>query len=311
MKKIVTIGGGSGQPELLRALKKYPYRLSALVSMMDNGGSSGVLREEVGVLPPGDLRRSIVALADASVESDWHSLWEERDAQGHAFGNVALVEKTQELGDMQLAADWFLQQMDSEHEAICSTLEPTDLAADFSDGTHVIGEHEITVPTASTRQIDAQIERIELVPVVEAAPRAFQAIKSADVIVLSMGDVFTSVIPVLLLEGITDTIAERQQIAKIPVIVVCNRTTKLGETHGFSMKQLVDTFAFYLDPGTVTHAIVDSYAVPVPGSTERFSEAAIDPAIAVTRIDLSDEQNLAVVSGAKAAKAIHDILGTL
>ncbi len=311
MKKIVTIGGGSGQPELLRGLKKYPYTLSALVSMMDNGGSSGVLREELGVLPPGDLRRSIVALADASVESEWQAVWEERDAQDHARGNLALVEKTQELDNMQLAADWFLQQMQSPHEAICSTLEPTDLAADFSDGTHVIGEHEINLPSASVRQPDAQIERIELVPVVEAAPRAFQAIKSADAIVLSMGDVFTSVIPVLLLDGLTEAIAERQQIARIPVIVVCNRTTKAGETHRFSMKQLVETFSFHLDPGILTHAIIDSYVVPVPNATERFAEADIAAAIAVTRVDLSDEQNLAVVSGAKAAKAIHDILAAL
>ena len=311
MKRIITIGGGSGQPELLRALKKYPYKLSAIVSMMDNGGSSGVLREERGVLPPGDLRRSIVALADPSVESDWHHSWEERDSDGHAVGNIALVEKTEELGNMQLAADWFLHQMDSPHEAICSTLEPADLAADFSDGTHVIGEHEITELSASTRTADAELERIEIVPVVPAAPRAFEAIKSADAIVLSMGDVFTSVIPVLLLEGLTEAIAQRQQLARIPVIVVCNRTTKAGETHGFSIKQLMDTFAFYLEPGTLTHAIVDSYEVPVPETSERFTEAEIGSDSVVHRVDLSDEEHLAVVSGAKAAKAIHDILGTL
>ncbi len=309
MKKIVTLGGGSGQPELLRALKQYPYRLSALVSMMDNGGSSGVLREEHGVLPPGDLRRSIVALADAGVESDWHALWEERDSDGHALGNLALVEKTHEFGNMQLAADWFSQQMDSPHEAVCSTLEPADLAADFSDGTHVIGEHEISEPSASVRDAHAELERVEIIPVVPAAPRALEAIKSADAIVLSMGDVFTSVIPVLLLDGLTEAIAQRQQLARIPVIVVCNRTTKLGETHGFSIKQLVDTFTFYMEPGIVTHAIVDSYEVPVPEGSEQFVETPVDSTIAVVRTDLSSEDNFAVVSGPKAAKAIYTLLG--
>ncbi len=307
-KRIVTIGGGSGQPELLRALKQYPYRLSAIVSMMDNGGSSGILRDEEGVLPPGDLRRSITALADESVAADMSTAWEERDEAGHAAGNIALVEKTHEFGDMQLAADWFLQEAQSEHEAICSTLEPTDLVADFSDGTRVFGEHEIDVPEASRRDPNARIEYLSLEPVVSAAPRAFQAIKSADAIVLSMGDVFTSVIPVLLLEGLNEAIADRQALARIPVIAVCNRTTKLGETHGFSMKQLLDTFALYLEPGILTHAIVDSYSVPVPETAEAFSVEDMDTPISISRVDLSDENNAAVVSGSKAAKAIHAIV---
>lgn len=310
MKHIVTIGGGSGQPTLLRGLTQFPYQISALVSMMDNGGSSGILRRERGVLPPGDLRRSIVALAANELESVWNDAWEQRDEEGHAMGNLALLEKATELGDMQQAADFFLKEMQSPHAAICSTLELTDLAADFSDGSHVIGEHAIDVPADSDRDPYARLTALTLAPSVPAADSAVQAIATADAIVLSMGDVFTSVIPVLLLSGLTEAIAARQAVASIPVIAMCNRTTKFGETHGFTAGDFIDTFQQYLGAATLTHMIMDSYAVPVPNGTEAVQDTVGDNnQVHVTRVDLSDPDNQAVVSGAAAAQAIHQLIG--
>lgn len=314
MKRLVTFGGGKGQPELLRGLVQYPVHISAVVSMMDNGGSSGVLREQEHVLPPGDLRRCIAALADD--ESAVLAQWEKRDDADHAAGNLALVEKTKELGDMQKAADFFLHefaplrfahakdaQQNNEQtvEAICVTLEESHITAKFSDGTTAFGETEIDEWEQSERAKNAILESIKLSPVPAVNPRVVEAIHAADAIILSMGDVYSSVIPNVLVEGVTQAIAE----AKVPVIAVCNRTTKQGESHNFTTADFARVFEQYIQPASLHAMIADNFTLPVP---EGFQPTRVMPLenshIAFVTADIADAQKPQAVSGMLAAKEI-------
>nr|NLA06507.1 uridine diphosphate-N-acetylglucosamine-binding protein YvcK [Bacillota bacterium] len=233
--KIVVVGGGTGLSTLLRGLKEFTGNLTAIVTVADDGGSSGRLRREMGVLPPGDIRDCLVALADS--EPLMARLFEYRFPEGdptglggHAFGNLFIATMSAITGDFDEAVKESSRVLAVRGRVLPSTLENVALVAQCQGGQVVCGES--TIGRCSTR-----IEKVFLKPAnPRALPEALESIAEADAIVLGPGSLFTSVIPNLLVEGIADAIRE----SRAPRIYVCNVMTQPGETDCFTAADHVE-----------------------------------------------------------------------
>ena len=226
---VVAIGGGTGLSTLLRGLKRHPeLSLTAIVSIADDGGSSGRLRQEFDMPPPGDIRNCIVALADT--EPLLERLFQHRfDAvgsslHGHSFGNLFLAAMSEMTGSFEEAVAEVSRVLAVRGQVLPTTLEKVTLCADMSDGTFVCGESNITAAPGAIR-------RLHLESGAEANPAAIRAILEADLIILGPGSLFTSVLPNLLVEGI----ARAVRAAAGTVVYVCNVATQRGETDGFDV----------------------------------------------------------------------------
>ena len=226
--KIVAVGGGTGLSSLLRGLKHYTNNLTAVVTVADDGGSSGRLRKELGVLPPGDIRNCITALAKE--ESLLSKLFEYRFSageglKGHSFGNLFLTAMSEITGNLETAIAACSKILAVRGDVLPATLADVNLWAQLEGGQIVTGECNI----AAT---EGKIDQIGCIPSnPKALPRVIQAIKSADCIVLGPGSLYTSIIPNLLVPEICEAIAT----AKVPRIYVCNIMTQPGETDGYSV----------------------------------------------------------------------------
>lgn len=232
--RIVALGGGTGLSTLLRGLKQHSSNITAIVTVTDDGGSSGRLVQEKGMIPPGDIRNCLVALADA--EKAMTDLFQHRFQKnsgalsGHSTGNLliaALVDLAK--GDFEQAVEIASDVLAIRGRVIPSTLDHVRLRATFEDGAELCGE---TAIVASGRPI----HRIFLDPEqVEANPAAIEAIKEADVICIGPGSVYTSVIPNLLIPGIAQALRE----SKAAKVYICNVMTQPGESEGFSASEHV------------------------------------------------------------------------
>lgn len=224
--KIVAIGGGTGMPNVLRGLKQYTSNLSAIVTVADDGGSSGRLRKDYKVLPPGDIRNCIVALADE--ETLLGKLFQYRfekkgDLAGHSFGNLFLTALTQIIGDLPKAINESSKVLAVSGKVYPVTLDNIVLKAKLKGGRKITGESNI--PKA-----EGEIERIYISPAkCKPYPATITAIKSADIITFGPGSLFTSVIPNLLVSGIVEAI-KRSKALKV---YICNIMTQSGETTNF------------------------------------------------------------------------------
>lgn len=224
--RIVAVGGGTGLASVLRGLKTESCELTAIVTVADDGGSSGRLRKEMGMLPPGDIRNCILALAEA--EPDMAALFNHRFKKGvlsgHNFGNLFLAAMTEMTGDFQLAVRTMSRILAVTGTVLPATLSDVRLCADMEDGTTVVGEYAI--PLAKKR-----IKRLRLDPVdPPALAEAVKQIDAADGIIIGPGSLYTSVIPNLLVPGIRAAILR----STAPKMYVCNVMTQPGETDGFS-----------------------------------------------------------------------------
>jgi uncharacterized cofD-like protein len=228
--KIVTIGGGTGLSTLLRGLKLYSANITAIVTVADDGGSSGRLRRDFGVLPPGDIRNCIAALADEEklLTELFQYRFEAGDGlMGHSFGNLFLTAMTEITGDLERAVAASSKVLAIRGRVLPATLADVDLWAELADGRIVDGESSIT-------EAGGQIVKIGCHPAnPPALPAAIAAIKQADYIIIGPGSLYTSVIPNLLVPEIAQAIAERH----VPRIYVCNIMTQPGETTGYSVAQ--------------------------------------------------------------------------
>ncbi len=232
--KIVAIGGGTGLAALLRGLKSYTTNLTAIVTVADDGGSSGRLRRELGTLPPGDVRNCIAALADA--EPLMTSLFQYRFSNGsglagHSFGNLFIVAMSGVVGNFEDAIRQTSRVLAVRGQIIPSTLANVTLCAKTDDAQTIKGESSISDTKAKGR-----IKEVFLQPEDSPAhPEAVRAILDADMIILGPGSLYTSVLPNLLVKGI------RRAFAASPAVkaYVCNVATQPGETDGFSLVQHV------------------------------------------------------------------------
>ncbi len=235
---ITVIGGGTGLSSLLHGIKFITSNCSAVVTVADDGGSSGRLRHELGIIPPGDLRNCLVAMADREPLMErvmQYRFGGESALAGHSLGNLFIAAMAGSEGDMEKGLEAASQILKIKGRVIPATLQNIQLAARMSDGSTVVGESEIS-------KAGKHIEHIEMEPADAAANKsAVTAILKADVLILGPGSLYTSVIPNLLVQDIKEAVVKSQAFK----IYVCNVMTQPGETDGFGaydhVKALIDT----------------------------------------------------------------------
>lgn len=228
--KIVVVGGGTGLSVLLRGLKNYTRNITAIVTVADDGGGSGVLRQEMGMLPPGDIRNCMMALAEAEpVITDLINYrFTEGSLKGQSFGNLFLAAMTGISPNFETAVQKMSDVLNVRGRVLPVTVENVDLEATLVDGQVVRGES--TIPEVA-KEHNCRIEHISLVPAdVSPLPEAIKAIEDADLIVLGPGSLYTSIMPNLLVKGIPEAIIK----ANAPSVYVCNIMTQSYETYGHS-----------------------------------------------------------------------------
>ena len=224
--RVVAIGGGSGLSVLLSGLKGHTSNLTAVVTVADDGGSSGRLRRELGVLPPGDIRSCLVGLADD--ESLMSRLFEHRftdgGLEGHSFGNLFVAALAEVTGDFERAVRESTRVLKVRGRVLPATLENVVLHAELQGGERVAGESTITAADELPRRVWLEPDKPQ------ALPQALEAIAAARLVVLGPGSVFTSVVPNLLIPGVCEAVKR----TRARVVYVCNVMTQPGETDGFS-----------------------------------------------------------------------------
>jgi uncharacterized cofD-like protein len=230
--RIVAIGGGTGLPVVLRGLKNYTANLTAVVTVADDGGSSGRLRGELGILPPGDIRNCLVALADT--EPLMESLFQHRFRRGaglagHNFGNLFIAAMTEVTGDFEAAIVESSRVLKVRGTVVPSTLDNVVLEAVLADGRVVSGESQIAAQARETSITTVRLRPAEPKPL----PAALRAIEAADMVVLGPGSLFTSIVPNLLVPGVKRALV-RAASRGVPVALVMNVMTQPGETAGFA-----------------------------------------------------------------------------
>ncbi|MBM3956630.1 MAG: YvcK family protein [Gemmatimonadetes bacterium] len=254
--RVVGIGGGTGLSTMLRGIKDRTSHVTGIVTVADDGGSSGRLREDFGVLPPGDFRNCIVALAEA--EPLMKDLFQYRfaggkDLDGHSFGNLFIVAMSAVTGSFEDALAELSRVLKVTGRIVPSTLEQVQLVARMADGSEVRGESRI--PNAGSR-----IERIGLDPEKpQACVAAVEAIEEARLIVIGPGSLYTSILPSLLVPGIDAAI--RRSAA--PAVYVCNVATQPGETEGFDVADHVRVLREHCPNLRLDHVLVNSNYSPL------------------------------------------------
>jgi uncharacterized cofD-like protein len=249
--KIVAIGGGTGLSTLLEGLKEHTSNIIAIVAVSDEGGSSGRLREEFGILPPGDIRNCLVSLAEAPqlMRDLFQYRFKEGDGiKGHSFGNIFITAMTQVTGSFKDAIEESSKVLAIRGRVIPSSLDKIRLKAEYSDGTVKEGEHKIA-------DEEKPIKMVCLIPQdTHPNPEAIEAIKEADMIILGPGSLFTSVIPNLLINQINEEIAKKN----IMKLYICNVMTQHGETAGFTAADHLETLLVHSQKNIVNCCLVNS-----------------------------------------------------
>lgn len=269
-KKIVVMGGGTGTFTVLSGLKHYPVDLSAIVSIADNGGSTGILRDELGVLPPGDTRQCLVALSagDDLLRSLFNYRFAEGSLTGHNFGNLFLSALEKVTGDSLSAVREAHRILNVKGRVIPVAAKATHLFAELEDGQVVEGEHAIDELEGER----APIARCFLSPAVTANQDAIDAIESADAIILGPGDLYTSLMPILLVEGIREALAR----SSAKRFYVLNLVTKHGETDGYTAKTYAEVIKKALAPAKLDTVLVNTEQPP-DSILARYQKAAERP----------------------------------
>ena len=247
---LVAIGGGNGLSTLLTGLKEYVgeaenefdefrlSKLSAIVTVSDDGGSSGRLRDELQMLPPGDIRNCMVALSEDETlmaKLFRHRFRGEGDLGGHSFGNLFLAALTEITGDFAEAVKLSSEVLAIKGDIYPATTGDVRLAAELENGQIVRGESKITAANSVVRNL--WLEPAQCAPL----PEAIAAIENADIITLGPGSLYTSLLPPLLVEGVAETIAAAQAVK----IFICNLMTQPGETAGFTSRQHLEAVKKY------------------------------------------------------------------
>ena len=268
---ITVVGGGHGLSVLLRGIKQATSNVTAVVTVADDGGSSGRLRQDLGMIPPGDLRNCLVALADT--EPLMEKLFQHRfegssELSGHSFGNLFIAAMTQVTGDVETALKESSKVLAVKGQVLPASKEFVRLDAIMEDGTVVCGESQI--PEAHKR-----IHRVKLYPEhAEAVQSSLDAIRNAEAIVLGPGSLYTSVIPNLLVEGIGDAICRSKAVK----IYICNVMTQPGETDGYTASMHVKAIMDHAGRNAVDYVIVNSTPVP-EDLKQKYAETGAYPVV--------------------------------
>ena len=291
--KVVAIGGGTGMPAVLRGLKAYTNQITAVVTVSDDGGSSGKLRRELGILPPGDIRNNIVALADD--ESLMAKLFQYRfngdstDLSGHAFGNLFIAVMAEVSGGMEEALPEVGRVLNIQGSVFPSTFDDVELVAKLrlkstERTVHVEGESQIT-------KMGGEILDISISPKdAKAYHKSVDAILNADLIVIGPGSLYTSILPNLLVEGIADAL----KASKAMVVYVCNVATQHGETSNYDVADHVLVLEKYIGQDILQVILANSMMPPANAETHYVNLTPADHEINhryhVHYCDLTDDE---------------------
>lgn len=285
--RIVAIGGGTGLSQLLRGLKPYTSNLTAIVTVADDGGSSGVLRQDLGVIPPGDIRACIAALADAEplVTELFQYRFDESAGEriaGHSFGNLFIVAMSGVTGSMEAAIRETSRVLAVRGRILPSTLADVRLRARLTDGTVVEGESAI--PSAGVA-----VDRVEVVPGDPAAyAEATAALARAELIVLGPGSLFTSVLPNLLVPGIREAVLG----SPAHTVYVANVATQHGETDDFSAADHFAAIRRHLGRDDVADVVLANSNLPGEPLPEAWNSQPVaapgDAEYGSARLELAD-----------------------
>ena len=272
-KKVLVIGGGTGVFTALTGLKQYFSDLTAIVTMADNGGSTGVLREEFGILPPGDVRRALVALSttDNKMLSELFSFRfsNGNGLSGHNFGNLLITALAQMTGDFEQAIAEAARILQVKGKIIPSTLVNSHLYAQLESGTTLKGETNIDIPKHDPK---LRITNLWLGPRAVINPNARRAILGSDLVVIGPGDLYTSILPNLLVGGMSEAL--RETGAK--VVYVVNVMTKLGETNGFGASDFISVVKEYVGEGVIDYILVNDKQAS-PARLKAYAEEGAAP----------------------------------
>lgn len=270
--KIAAIGGGTGLSTMLRGLKKYTKNLTAVVTVADDGGGSGVLRRDIGMPPPGDIRHCMESLANVEpiMERLLTYRFQEGSLAGQSFGNLILAALNGVTGSFEEAVAQMSQVLAITGRILPVTSADVQLEAVFENGARVVGESKIS---SFKKEQDCRIAHVALIPERPAAlPDALQAIREADLILMGPGSLYTSVIPNLLVDGVVEAICRSEALK----IYVCNIMTQEGETEGYTAADHVDALLSHGAPGLVDLCLANSAPVR-PGLVEKYREEDAAP----------------------------------
>ncbi|MFA6005183.1 MAG: gluconeogenesis factor YvcK family protein [Patescibacteria group bacterium] len=254
-KKVVVIGGGTGTFAILSGLKHYPLDISAVINMTDSGGSTGRLRDQYGVLPPGDVRQALVALSDS--DKIWRKLFlyrfETGDLQGHNFGNILLAALEKVTRNFERSIEAAESILNTRGSVIPVTLNKTHLVATLADGTVIKTEAFIDVKEQRPR-----IVNLALIRQTKGNPKAVSAIEKADLIIIAPGDLYTSILPNFMFKDIVQAF-KKSTASKV---LVANLMNKIGQTDDFALSDYIKVYEKYLGPKPFTHALVNDREIP-------------------------------------------------
>jgi uncharacterized cofD-like protein len=281
-KKIVVIGGGTGLSVLLRGLKTFPVSITAVVTVADDGGSSGRLRQELDIPPPGDVRNVLVALAEVEPlveELFQHRFQNGNGLSGHSLGNLLLAGMTSLTGDFAKGIAELSKVLNVRGKVFPAANRSVVLHGEMEDGTVVTGESKI--PLSKKR-----IKRVFLTPAdISPLYESVKAIQEADLIVLGPGSLYTSVLPNLLVPGISEAVSE----SEAKKVYICNVMTQSGETDGYTASEHLDALFSHCGKGMIDEILVHGssisdevrkhyskeHAVPVTVDTDRLQSMGV------------------------------------
>ncbi len=252
VKKVVVIGGGTGNFVVLKGLKKYPLDLTAIVSMADDGGSTGILRDELGVLPPGDVRQCLVALSNSSrlMRSLMNYRFENGGLGGHSFGNLLLSALEKVTGSFEKAVEEAGKILYIKGKVIPVTTNQVRLKMVLNNRKVLEGEKDIYL----SQEIDQGYKSIYLEPFPKVNPRVIEEIRNADLIVVGPGGLHTSLIPNLLVEGVCEAISQ-SDAKKVYVVNLMNRK---GQTTQFKTSHYLGELVRYLGHDIFDHILINN-----------------------------------------------------
>lgn len=256
--RIVTIGGGHGLSNMLRGLKMHTENLSAIVTVADDGGGSGRLREDLGMLPPGDIRNCMVALANTEpvMRELLNYRFSEGELAGQSFGNLFLAAMNGLSPSFDVAVRRMSQVLAITGRVLPVTTADVQLEAEFENGATILGESKIF---RCKKENDCRIRRVRLVPEhPQALPEALEAIREADMIILGPGSLYTSIIPNLLVDGIPEAVRQSDALK----VYVCNIMTQDGETEGYTAADHVAALMQHGGQGLFDICLTNSARIP-------------------------------------------------
>ena len=301
--RIVTIGGGTGLSRLLRGLKKHSNNLTAIITVADDGGSSGRLRRDFDLVPPGDFRNCLVAMSEEEglVSNLFQYRFEKgNDLKGHSFGNLFIAALTNTTGSFDEALRESSRVLAVRGNILPSTKNPLNLVAQLKDGSTIRGESKIG-------QSKKAIEKISIEPDnSEAYPEAISSINDAELIVIGPGSLYTSLLSNLLVPGIVNSIRK----ASAPVVYICNVATEKGETDGYTLNDHVSVIENHTFPEIIDVVVANSKEVHLEPELESEpvrSNNWQNPRIKIINSDIVDTNQPLHHDPDKLAQAVIDV----